>query len=126
MRAEHLDRTTNTLNDPISSSVRQDVYQIGMVAPIKTLHAYTAKQKEKKRVYGYQRILNRCLLCGRNYSQTRGTDYFNSKLDLDTYDLIVGSLAEGMGICAIARVYGKNPDTILHILKTVESLLYCK
>ncbi len=119
IRAEHLGRTTNTLNDPISSSVRQDFYQIGMVALVKTLHEYTAKPKEKKRVYGHQRILNRCLLCGRSYSQTRGTAYFNSKLDLDTYDLIVGSLAKGMGIRAIARVYGKNPDTILHILKTV-------
>ena len=59
-----------------------------------------------------QTQLLRCKVCGRTFSERRGTPLFNLKADEETFYRTIACLVEGIGIRATARIMGLDKDTV--------------
>jgi len=59
-----------------------------------------------------QTQLLRCKVCGRTFSERRGTPLFNLKADEETFYRTIACLVEGNGIRATARIMGLDKDTV--------------
>jgi len=62
---------------------------------------------------GETRQLYQCKVCGKRFSETAGTPLFNLKTPTHTVCVALQELAEGLGIRAVARIHGVEPDTVL-------------
>jgi len=58
-----------------------------------------------------------CKVCGQPFSETAGTPFFGLKTPVHTVCIALQELAEGLGIRAVARIHGVQPDTVLAWLK---------
>lgn len=56
--------------------------------------------------------LLKCKVCGKTFSQRRGTPLFDLKADEETFYRTIGCLVEGNGIRATARILGLDKDTV--------------
>ncbi len=68
-------------------------------------------------VHGEVRQMYRCNVCGQRFSETAGTPFFGLKTPMKTVCIALQELAEGLGIRAVARIHGVEPDTVLEWLK---------
>jgi IS1 family transposase len=68
-------------------------------------------------VHGEVRQMYRCNVCGQLFSETAGTPFFGLKTPTKTVCIALQELAEGLGIRAVARIHGVQPDTVLDWLK---------
>jgi IS1 family transposase len=71
---------------------------------------YTTEHGEKRQMY-------KCKVCGHPFSETAGTPFFGLKTPTKTVCIALQELAEGLGIRAVARIRGVEPDTVLEWLK---------
>jgi IS1 family transposase len=71
---------------------------------------YTTAHGEKRQMY-------KCNVCGQPFSETAGTPFFGLKTPTQTVCIALQELAEGLGIRAVARIRGVEPDTVLEWLK---------
>jgi IS1 family transposase len=71
---------------------------------------YTTAHGEKRQMY-------RCNVCGHSFSETAGTPLFGLKTPTETVCIALQELAEGLGVRAVARIHGVEPDTVLEWLK---------
>jgi transposase-like protein len=72
------------------------------------------KQGEKKQML-------RCKICGKRFSETHNTIFFNSHYDEKTIQNIISHIAEGIGIRATSRLLGLSKDSVnLVVLKAGE------
>ena len=67
--------------------------------------------------HGEQRQMYKCNVCGQPFSETAGTPFFGLKTPTRTVCIALQELAEGLGIRAVARIHGVEPDTVLEWLK---------
>jgi len=67
--------------------------------------------------HGEVRQMYQCKVCGQPFSETAGTPFFGLKTPIQTVCLALQELAEGLGIRAVARIHGVEPDTVLAWLK---------
>jgi IS1 family transposase len=67
--------------------------------------------------HGEQRQMYKCKVCGHPFSETAGTPFFGLKTPTQTVCIALQELAEGLGIRAVARLRGVEPDTVLEWLK---------
>ena len=58
-----------------------------------------------------------CKVCGRPFSETAGTPFFGLKTPMRTVCIALQELAEGLGVRAVARIHGVEPDTVLAWLR---------
>jgi IS1 family transposase len=68
-------------------------------------------------VHGEKRQMYKCNVCGHPFSETAGTPFFGLKTPTQTVCIALQELAEGLGIRAVARLRGVEPDTVLEWLK---------
>jgi IS1 family transposase len=68
-------------------------------------------------VHGEVRQMFRCNVCGQPFSETAGTPFYGLKTPIQTVCIALQELAEGLGIRAVARIHGVEPDTVLEWLK---------
>jgi len=68
-------------------------------------------------VHGEVRQMYLCKVCRKLFSETAGTPFFNLKTPTKTVCIALQELAEGLGIRAVARIHGVEPDTVLEWLK---------
>jgi transposase-like protein/IS1 family transposase len=54
-----------------------------------------------------------CLSCKRHFLETHGTPFHGKQVEPDTLVWAIAALAEGLGIRAVARVFGVDPTTVL-------------
>jgi transposase-like protein/IS1 family transposase len=54
-----------------------------------------------------------CLSCKRHFLETHGTPFYGKQGDPDTLVWAIATLAEGLGIRAVARVFEVDPNTVL-------------
>lgn len=54
----------------------------------------------------------KCNVCGKTFSERRGTPLFNLKADEETFYRTIGCLVEGNGIREAARIMGLDKDTV--------------
>ena len=59
----------------------------------------------------------RCQVCGHTFSETAGTVFFGLKTPTRTVCIALQELAEGLGIRAVARIHGVDPNTVLGWLR---------
>jgi len=59
----------------------------------------------------------RCNVCGQPFSETAGTPFADLKTPVQTVCTALQELAEGLGVRAVARLRGVQPDTVLEWLK---------
>ena len=64
-------------------------------------------------VHGEVRQMYRCNVCGKPFSETAGTPFFGLKTPMRTVCIALQELAEGLGVRAVARIHGVEPDTVL-------------
>ena len=63
--------------------------------------------------YGkHQAQLLKCTVCGKSFSERRGTPLFNMKADEETFYRVIGCLAEGNGIRETGRIMDLDKDTV--------------
>ena len=67
--------------------------------------------------HGEVRQLYRCNVCEQPFAETAGTPFFALKTSLQTVCTALQELAEGLGIRAVARIHGTEPDTVLEWLQ---------
>jgi len=67
--------------------------------------------------HGEVRQMYRCNVCGKLFSETAGTPFFGLKTPTRTVCIALQELAEGLGIRAVTRIHGVEPDTVLEWLK---------
>ncbi len=53
-----------------------------------------------------------CIVCGKTFSERRGTPLFNLKADEETFYRTIRCLVEGNGIRETARIMGLDKDTV--------------
>jgi IS1 family transposase len=75
-------------------------------------------------VHGEVRQMYRCNVCGQPFSETAGTPFADLKTPIQTVCTALQELAEGLGIRAVARIHGLQPDTVLEWLK--KAGLHCQ
>jgi len=68
-------------------------------------------------VHGEVRQMYRCKVCGRPFSETAGTPFADLKTPTQTVCMALQELAEGLGVRAVARIHGVQPDAVLGWLK---------
>jgi len=68
-------------------------------------------------VHGERRQMYRCEVCGQPFSETAGTVFFGLKTPARTVCIALQELAEGLGIRAVARIHGVDPNTVLDWLR---------
>jgi IS1 family transposase len=68
-------------------------------------------------VHGEKRQMYKCNVCGQPFSETAGTPFFGLKTPMQTVCVALQELAEGLGVRAVARIRGVEPDTVLEWLK---------
>jgi len=68
-------------------------------------------------VHGERRQMYRCEVCGQTFSETAGTVFFGLKTPTRTVCIALQELAEGLGIRAVARIHGVDPNTVLDWLR---------
>jgi IS1 family transposase len=68
-------------------------------------------------VHGEKRQLCLCNVCGQPFSETAGTPFFGLKTPMKTVCIALNELAEGLGVRAVARIHGVEPETILDWLR---------
>lgn len=56
--------------------------------------------------------LLKCKICGKTFSERRGTPLFNLKSDEEIFYRTIGCLVEGNSIRATARIMGLDKDTV--------------
>ena len=71
---------------------------------------YTTASGEVRQMY-------LCKVCQRSFSETAGTPFFGLKTPLQTVCTALQELAEGMGVRAVARTHGVEPDVVLEWLR---------
>jgi len=67
--------------------------------------------------HGERRQMYRCQICGQPFSETAGTVFFGLKTPTRTVCIALQELAEGLGIRAVARIHGVDPNTVLDWLR---------
>jgi len=67
--------------------------------------------------HGETRQMYQCNVCEQPFSETAGTPFFGLKTPTRTVCTALQELAEGLGIRAVARIRGVEPDTVLEWLK---------
>lgn len=67
--------------------------------------------------HGERRQMYKCNVCGNPFSETAGTPFFGLKTPTHTVCVALQELAEGLGVRAVARIRGVEPDTVLEWLK---------
>lgn len=60
----------------------------------------------------HQAQMFRCKVCGRKFSERRGTALFHLKADEETFYRAIGCLAEGNGIRETGRILELDKDTV--------------
>lgn len=78
--------------------------------PIVGFGTYTTAHGERRQMY-------RCQVCGEPFSETAGTVFFGLKTPTRTVCIALQELAEGLGVRAVARIHGVEPDTVLDWLR---------
>lgn len=68
-------------------------------------------------LHGERRQMYRCKVCGQPFSETAGTVFFGLKTPCRTVCIALQELAEGLGIRAVARIHGVDPNTVLDWLR---------
>lgn len=68
-------------------------------------------------VHGEKRQLLLCRVCNHSFSETAGTVLFGLKHPTHTVCVALQELAEGLGVRAVARIHGVEPDTVLDWLR---------
>jgi len=68
-------------------------------------------------VHGEKRQMYLCNVCGQPFSETAGTPFFRLKTPMKTVCIALNELAEGLGVRAVARIHGVEPDTVLDWLR---------
>ena len=68
-------------------------------------------------IHGEKRQMYRCLVCGRQFSETAGTPFFGLKTPMRTVCVALNELAEGLGVRAVARIHHVEPGTVLDRLR---------
>jgi IS1 family transposase/transposase-like protein len=68
-------------------------------------------------VHGEKRQMYLCQVCGKPFSETAGTPFFGLKTPMKTVCIALNELAEGLGVRAVARIHGVEPDTVLDWLR---------
>ena len=68
-------------------------------------------------VHGEKRQLYLCQVCGRSFSETAGTPFYGLKTPTKMVCIALKELAEGLGVRAVARIHGVEPDTVLDWLR---------
>jgi IS1 family transposase len=58
-----------------------------------------------------------CNVCEQPFSETAGTPFFGLKTPMKTVCIALNELAEGLGVRAVARIHGVEPDTVLDWLR---------
>ena len=71
---------------------------------------YTTSHGEKRQLY-------LCNVCKRSFSETAGTPFSGLKTPMRTVCIALNELAEGLGVRAVARIHGVEPDTVLDWLR---------
>ncbi len=62
--------------------------------------------------YGkHQAQMLKCKVCGKTFSERRGTPLFNLKADEETFYRAIGCLVEGNGVRETGRILGLDKDT---------------
>lgn len=63
--------------------------------------------------YGkHQAQMLKCKVCGKTFSERRGTPLFNLKADEETFYRAIGCLVEGNGVRETGRILGLDKDTV--------------
>ena len=73
---------------------------------------YTTTHGEKRQMY-------ECRVCGKRFSETAGTPFYGLKTPTKRVCMALQELAEGLGVRAVARIQGVEPDTVLDWLRKV-------
>ena len=69
-------------------------------------------------VYGQDHIrLLRCRTCGEEFSERRGTAWFNTQLPAAQAVSVINHLGEGCGVRATARLVHVAKDTVARLLR---------
>ena len=58
-------------------------------------------------------LILRCDLCGKKFSENKGTIFFKKQIKKDTIAKALKSTSEGSGIRATGRIFGVNKNTVL-------------
>ena len=71
-----------------------------------------------RKTYGKQQTrLLRCLTCGAEFSETRGTPFFNTKISFEKFVSVVEHISEGQTPTSITRTCQVHHDTIDRIAR---------
>jgi hypothetical protein len=57
-----------------------------------------------------------CLVCGGDFLETHGTPFHGTRVPPERLVWAVATLAEGLGIRAVARVFAVDPHTVLQVV----------
>jgi IS1 family transposase/transposase-like protein len=68
---------------------------------------------------GRGNIRLQCVVCHTYFLETHGTPLYGKRVPPERLVWVVGALAEGLGIRAVARVFEVDPNTVLHWLVEV-------
>jgi len=103
--------------DPLSGKRREvDLSQKSCVNPLCPDHRKKGKSNLRiRRVYGklHDRLLLSCATCGEEFSETRGTAYYNVKKPLQTFFSVLFHLNHHDGIRDTALKVGVHRDTVM-------------
>jgi len=58
-----------------------------------------------------------CKVCGKPFSETAGTPFFDLKTPMEDVCIALNELTEGLGVRAVTRIHHVEPDTVLEWIK---------